>query len=57
MSRPDLWDDPDEARRVTSEFSSVNDDIDLLEDLERQLSDAEVLHELMVEEADDSVAR
>ena len=35
VSRPDLWDDPDVARRVTSEFGSVGDDIDLLEDLER----------------------
>ena len=26
ISRPDLWDDPDVARRVTSEFSAVSDD-------------------------------
>jgi len=56
VSRPDLWDDPDQARRVTSEFGAVGSDIDLLEDLGRRLSDAEVLHELMVEEGDDSVA-
>jgi peptide chain release factor 2 len=55
VSRPDLWDDPDTARRITSEFGSVGDDIELLEDLDRRLSDAEVLHELMVEEGDDSV--
>jgi len=55
VSRPDLWDDPDVARRVTSEFGSVGDDIDLLEDLGRRLSDAEVLHQLMVEEGDNSV--
>jgi peptide chain release factor 2 len=55
VSRPDLWDDPDEARRVTSEFSSVNADIDMLEDLSAKLSDAEVLHDLMVEESDSSL--
>ena len=33
---PDLWDDPDQARRVTSEFSSVNDDIAMLEDLDAE---------------------
>jgi peptide chain release factor 2 len=56
VSQPDLWDDADVARRVTSEFGAVNDDIDLLEDLGRRLSDGEVLHELMVEEADRSLA-
>jgi peptide chain release factor 2 len=56
ISRPDLWDDPDVARRVTSEFSAVSDDIGVLGDLAARLSDAEALHELMVEESDDSVA-
>jgi peptide chain release factor 2 len=56
VSRPDLWDDPDVARRISSEFGSVGDDIELLEDLGRRLSDAEVLFQLMVEEGDDSVA-
>jgi peptide chain release factor 2 len=56
VSRPDLWDDADVARRVTSEFGAVGDDIDLLKDLEGRLSDGEVLHQLMVEEGDDSVA-
>jgi peptide chain release factor 2 len=55
VSRPDLWDDPDAARRVTSEFGAVGDDIELLEDLGRRLSDGEVLYQLMVEEGDDSV--
>ncbi|MHB8330001.1 MAG: peptide chain release factor 2 [Acidimicrobiales bacterium] len=55
-SRPDLWDDADNARAVTSELGRVGDDISVLEDLGRRLSDAEVLHELMVEEGDDSVA-
>jgi len=54
VSRPDLWDDPDRARRVTSEFSSVNADIEMLEDLKAKLSDAEELFDLIVEESDDS---
>ncbi|HLM96494.1 MAG TPA: peptide chain release factor 2 [Acidimicrobiales bacterium] len=54
VSRPDLWDDPDQARGVTSDFSSVSDDIAMLEDLDAKLSDAEQLHELMLEESDDS---
>jgi peptide chain release factor 2 len=56
VSRPDLWDDPDQARKITSEFSAVSDDIAGLDDLDVRLSDAETLHELMVEEADASVA-
>ena len=54
-SEPSLWDDPNEARKVTSELSLVKDDIDLLEGLEARLSDVEVLFELGREEADDSV--
>src|SRR6202167_6610207 len=30
VSRLDLWDDPDQARRVMAEFSSVNADITML---------------------------
>ncbi|HAM00970.1 MAG TPA: peptide chain release factor 2 [Acidimicrobiaceae bacterium] len=56
-ARPDLWDDPDNARAVTSQLGKISDDIALLEDLDQALSDAEVLHELMVEERDDSVLR
>ena len=55
-SDPALWDDQEEARKVTSELSVVKDDIDLLDGLERRLSDVEVLYELSREESDDSVA-
>jgi len=55
VSRPDLWDDPDRARHVTSEFSSVNDDVTMLEDLDAKVTDAEELYELMAEESDDSL--
>ncbi|HEX3621623.1 MAG TPA: peptide chain release factor 2 [Acidimicrobiales bacterium] len=54
-SEPSLWDDPDSARKVTSELALVKDDIDLLDGLESRLSDVEVLYELGREEGDDSV--
>jgi peptide chain release factor 2 len=56
VSRPDLWNDPDQARRITTEYGSVGDDLELLDDLGRRLSDGEVLHQLMVEEGDSSLA-
>ena len=55
-SRPDLWDDQDNARAVTSELGRVNDDVSLLDDLSRRLEDAETMHELVVEEGDQAFA-
>src|SRR5437773_5295821 len=54
-SDPALWDDPERARKVTSELSGVRDDVDLIDGLEQRLSDVETLHELAREEEDDSV--
>jgi peptide chain release factor 2 len=54
-SRPDLWDDPDRARKVTAELSAVADDVTLWEGLAGRLDDAATLFELGREEADDSV--
>ncbi len=54
-SRPDLWDDRDEARRVTSELSNVRDDIAVVDGLMRELADIETLYELAREEGDDSL--
>jgi peptide chain release factor 2 len=53
-SRPDLWDDQDQARKVTGELSAVSDDIDSFEALIGQLEDAETLAELAREEGDES---
>jgi peptide chain release factor 2 len=53
-ARPDLWDDPEAARRVTTEMARVRDDVQLVDDLEGRLSDVETLHELAREEGDDS---
>ncbi len=55
VSQPDLWDDAERARVVTSEFGRVGDDIEVLEDLGRRLSDGETLYEAMVEYDDSSV--
>ena len=54
-SRPDLWDDVDAARRVTTELAQVKDDIGLVERLEGQVSDVETLAELAREEGDVSL--
>ena len=56
VGRPDLWDSPNEARVVTTEFNRVKDDIDVLERLTARLSDAETLYQLAVEEGDESQA-
>ena len=56
IAKPDLWDDADNARAVTTEYGRLNDDVRLLEDLGSKLSDAETLYELGVEEGDESVA-
>jgi len=54
-SRPDLWDDPDAARRVTTEAARVREDVELVDQLEERVSDLETLHELGRDEGDDSV--
>ena len=53
-SRPDLWDDPEEARKVTTELSQLRDDVDLFDGLASRLDDAETLFELAREEDDES---
>ena len=54
-ARPDLWDDPERARKVTTELAGVSDDVDTCDDLDGRLDDAETLFELGEEEDDDSV--
>jgi peptide chain release factor 2 len=55
LARPDLWDDPEVARKVQTEFAAVADDLDTYDDLTRRLDDAETLWQLGVEEGDDSI--
>ena len=53
ISRPDLWDDQELAKRLNAEYSNVKGDLDTYDGLARQLEDAEVLHEL-AREVDDA---
>ena len=55
VSHPDLWDDKDQARRVTGELSEVRDDLETFDNLEARLDDAGTLFELARDESDDSL--
>ena len=52
MSRPDFWDDPEEAKTVSARFSRVQGRIELLEGLRERLSDSEELLELAEEDGE-----
>jgi peptide chain release factor 2 len=54
-SEPDLWDDADHAREVTTALGRVTEDLELLASLSGRLSDVETLFELMQEEDDESL--
>ncbi len=58
--RPDLWDDQDVARQVTTELGRVSDDVNQFDALASSLEDARVLLEMVAEaksagEADESL--
>jgi peptide chain release factor 2 len=55
VGRPDLWDDPDRAREVTTEYGRISEDITQLEALAASLDDTRTLYQLGREEDDDSV--
>jgi len=48
-ARPDLWDDQDHAREVTTELGRVSSDLDEFDGLARDLADTEVLCEMVSE--------
>ena len=56
IGEPDLWSDVDQARKVTSEYGRIRDDIEGLRALDTELADAEALHHLAVEEGGDELA-
>ncbi|MCH2172371.1 peptide chain release factor 2 [Myxococcota bacterium] len=56
IARPDLWDDPDQAQKVLREKSGVDRELQVFEQLESYLDDAEVLLDLATE-ADDQATR
>src|ERR1700726_170407 len=55
VARPDLWDDVDAAKAITSEYSRVNEDVTMLDDLARQVNETADLYVMAAEEDDDSV--
>ena len=54
VAAPDLWDDADRARQLTTALARAGDDVELVEGLDRRLSDIATLAELAREENDDS---
>lgn len=52
---PGLWDNPDEARKVTGELSAISDDLNTFDTLAEKLDEAATLQELGEEMGDDSV--
>jgi len=55
LGRPDLWDDTEVGQRITREYGQIKGDVDLLDRLAEDVSYAETLFEIAVEEDDDSV--
>ncbi|MDR1999284.1 MAG: peptide chain release factor 2 [Frankiaceae bacterium] len=53
-AKPDLWDDPAAAQKLTSRLSQVQNEIRRVEGLRSRLDDAEVLWELAGEEDDET---
>jgi peptide chain release factor 2 len=52
--RPDLWDEPDVARALTTEYGNINDDVALLAALRGRLDDTTTLFDLAAEEGDEA---
>ena len=55
VSKPDLWDDQDRAKKVNSELSQLSEDVAVVDGLDSTVSDLETLAELAREEGDESV--
>ncbi len=56
IAEPDLWSDADKARKVTSDYGRVRDDVEGLRALDTQLADAEALHRMALEEGGSELA-
>jgi peptide chain release factor 2 len=55
-ARPDLWDDPDSAQKITSRLSHRQSELRKVEELRTRLDDLPVFYELAEEGADESAA-
>lgn len=53
ISKPDLWDDQDAAKKINSEYANIKSDIDEYNKIFSLVEDLEVLHEL-AREVDDA---
>jgi peptide chain release factor 2 len=54
-SEPDLWDDPDRARDLTTRHARAREDVELIDGLDQRVSDLETLYQLSREENDESL--
>jgi len=52
-TRPDLWDDPEAAQKVTSQLSHKQSELRRIEELRQRLDDLGVMYELSEEEGSD----
>jgi peptide chain release factor 2 len=52
-ARPDLWDDPESAQKVTSQLSHKQSELRKLQELRQRLDDLSVMYELSEEEGAD----
>jgi peptide chain release factor 2 len=50
VADPELWSDPEHARKVTTAYGRAKADIDQYDDLERRIEDAQALFDLALEE-------
>ena len=53
---PSLWDDPAKGRRITSELSRLNAELDRVDELQRKLDDATAIDELLSDAEDPDLA-
>jgi peptide chain release factor 2 len=54
VSAPDLWDDQEQATGINREYANVKADVDIYDELDQEMEDVEVLHEMAREVDDDS---
>lgn len=55
-AQPDLWDDPERARQVTTELKRTEDEVARLGGLAERIDDLDVLEQLALEEGDQASA-
>lgn len=56
VGAPDLWNDPDNARKVSTAYTRAKTDVDLLDDLRRRIDEADGLFEIATDEGEETLA-